>query len=201
MKGYPKNIKISNYHNGGARYFHYTGSADQQHTEEEVQRGGTQRRDCHGQQGTRRGQYQEGLTAAQRQTATYRRDYSCWYGRIQVTLSDIQENEEEEAPLKSVFMLCVLPLADQAENLQNFTSFCRTVIKVQEISGKAQLKAWKMKKPTPYLVSIIPRGNFGETAGFLQSELLAPAARSAAQFLEQERKELEEVSRSNIEHF
>ena len=40
-------------------------------------------------------------------------------------------------------MLFKLPLADQGENLANFTSFCRTIIEVQEISGKAQFKAWK----------------------------------------------------------
>ena len=45
--------------------------------------------------------------------------------------------------MKFVFMLFTLPLADQVENLQNFTSFCRTIIEVQEKSGKAQFKAWK----------------------------------------------------------
>ena len=45
--------------------------------------------------------------------------------------------------MKFVFILFMLPLADQGENLQNFTSFCRTIIEVQEISGKAQFKAWK----------------------------------------------------------
>ena len=45
--------------------------------------------------------------------------------------------------MKFVSMLFMLPLADQGENLQNFTSFCRTIIEVQEISGKAQFKAWK----------------------------------------------------------
>ena len=58
-----------------------------------------------------------------------------------------------------------------------------------------------MEKPTPYLDSIIPRWNFGETAGLLRSEMLAPPARSAGQFWEPERKELEEVLRSNIEQF
>ena len=50
--------------------------------------------------------------------------------------------------MKSVFMLCMLPLADQVENLQNFTSFCRTIIEVQELSGKAQFKPWK----SPHLI-------------------------------------------------
>ena len=36
-----------------------------------------------------------------------------------------------------------------------------------------------MEKPTPYLDSIIPLGNFGGTAGLLRSEMLAPQARSA----------------------
>ena len=45
--------------------------------------------------------------------------------------------------MKSVFMLFMLPLADQGENLQNFTSFCRAIIEVREISRKAQFKAWK----------------------------------------------------------
>ena len=50
--------------------------------------------------------------------------------------------------MKFVFMLFMLPLADQGENVQNFTSFCRTIIEVQEISRKAQLKAWK----NPHLI-------------------------------------------------
>ena len=45
--------------------------------------------------------------------------------------------------MKSVLMLLMLPLADQGENLQNFTSFCRTIIEVENISGKVQFKAWK----------------------------------------------------------
>ena len=45
--------------------------------------------------------------------------------------------------MKSVFMLLMLPLADQGENLQNFTSYCRTIIEVQDISRKVQFKAWK----------------------------------------------------------
>ena len=45
-------------------------------------------------------------------------------------------------------MIFKLPLADQGENLANFTSFCRTIIEVQEISGKAQFKAWK----SPHLI-------------------------------------------------
>ena len=45
--------------------------------------------------------------------------------------------------MKSVLILLMRPLADQGENLQNFTSFCRTVIEVQNISGNVQLKAWK----------------------------------------------------------
>ena len=40
-------------------------------------------------------------------------------------------------------MLLMRPLADQGETLQNFTSFCRTIIEVQNISGKVQFKAWK----------------------------------------------------------
>ena len=50
--------------------------------------------------------------------------------------------------MKSVLMLLMLPLADQGENLQNFTSFCRTIIEVQDISGKNQFKAWK----SPHLI-------------------------------------------------
>ena len=50
--------------------------------------------------------------------------------------------------MKSVFMLFMLPLADQGENLQEFTSFCRTIIEVQEISGNPQFKAWK----SPHLI-------------------------------------------------
>ena len=50
--------------------------------------------------------------------------------------------------MKSVLMLLMLPLADQRENLQNFTSFCRTIIEVQNISGKVQFKAWK----SPHLI-------------------------------------------------
>ena len=45
--------------------------------------------------------------------------------------------------MKSVLILLMRPLADQGENLQNFTSFCRTIIEVQNISGKVQFKAWK----------------------------------------------------------
>ena len=45
--------------------------------------------------------------------------------------------------MKSVLILLMGPLADQGENLQNFTSFCRTIIDVQNISGKVQFKAWK----------------------------------------------------------
>ena len=40
-------------------------------------------------------------------------------------------------------MLLMLPPADQGENLQNVTSFCRTIIEVHNISGKVQFKAWK----------------------------------------------------------
>ena len=36
------------------------------------------------------------LTAARRQTATYRGAYSWWYGRRLVTLIDYQETEEEK---------------------------------------------------------------------------------------------------------
>ena len=50
--------------------------------------------------------------------------------------------------MKSVFMLFMLPVKDQGENLQNFISFCRTIIEVQERSGKAQFKAWK----SPHLI-------------------------------------------------
>ena len=50
--------------------------------------------------------------------------------------------------MKFVSMLFMLPLADQGENLQNFTSFCRTIIEVQDISGKVQFKAWK----SPHLI-------------------------------------------------
>ena len=50
--------------------------------------------------------------------------------------------------MKSVLMLLMLPLADQGENLQNFTSFCRTIIEFQNISGKVQFKAWK----SPHLI-------------------------------------------------
>ena len=45
--------------------------------------------------------------------------------------------------MKSVLMLLMLTLADQGENLQNFTSFCRRIIEVQNISRKVQFKAWK----------------------------------------------------------
>ena len=45
--------------------------------------------------------------------------------------------------MKSVNILLMRPLADQRENLQNFTSFCKTIIEVQNISGKIQFKAWK----------------------------------------------------------
>ena len=101
--------------------------------------------------------------------------------------------------MKSVFMLLMLPLADQGENLQNFTSFCRTIIEVQDISRKVQFKAWK--SPHLILAPLFLVGIFGGTAGFLRSEPLAPPARSAAHFWEPERKELEEVSMSNIEQF
>ena len=47
-----------------------------------------------------------------------------------------------------VFMLFMLPLVDQVENLQNVTSFCRAIIEVQEISGKAEFKAWN----SPHLI-------------------------------------------------
>ena len=50
--------------------------------------------------------------------------------------------------MKSVVMLLTLPLADQGENLPNFTSFCRTIIEVQNISGRVQFKAWK----SPHLI-------------------------------------------------
>ena len=50
--------------------------------------------------------------------------------------------------MQSVFVLFMLSLADQGKDLQNFTSFCRTIIEVQEISGKAQLEAWK----SPHLI-------------------------------------------------
>ena len=50
--------------------------------------------------------------------------------------------------MKSVSMLFMLPLAEQAEILQNFTSFCRTIMEVQEKSGKAQFKAWR----NPHLI-------------------------------------------------
>ena len=63
-----------------------------------MQRGGTQRRDGHRQRGTRRGQYQEDLTAARRQTATYRRAYSWWYGRTLLIMIEVQETEREVAP-------------------------------------------------------------------------------------------------------
>ena len=56
--------------------------------------------------------------------------------------------------MKSVFMLLVLPLADQVENLQNVTSFCKTMIEVQEISGKAQFKAPKSPQPLPALCAL-----------------------------------------------
>ena len=59
--------------------------------------------------------------------------------------------------MKSVLILLMRPLADQGENLQNFTSFCRTIIEVQNISGRAQFKAWKRPHPiwTPlFLVGI-----------------------------------------------
>ena len=45
--------------------------------------------------------------------------------------------------MTSVLMLLMLPLADQAENLQNFTSFRRTIIEFQDISGKVQFQARK----------------------------------------------------------
>ena len=45
--------------------------------------------------------------------------------------------------MKSVTILLMCPLADQGENLQNFTSFCKTIIEVQNISRKVQFKAWK----------------------------------------------------------
>ena len=45
--------------------------------------------------------------------------------------------------MKSVFMLLMLPLADQGESLQTFNPFCRTIIEVQDISRKIQFKAWK----------------------------------------------------------
>ena len=45
--------------------------------------------------------------------------------------------------MKSVPMLLMLPLADQGENLQKFTSFCRTIIEVQNIYSKVHFKAWK----------------------------------------------------------
>ena len=98
--------------------------------------------------------------------------------------------------MKSVFMLFMLPLADQGENLQNFTSICRTSIEVEEKSGKAQFKARK----SPHLIWP-PLFLVGISKGLPASELLAPPARSAAQFWEPERKELEEVSRSNITKF
>ena len=50
--------------------------------------------------------------------------------------------------MKSVPMLLMLPLADQGKNLQYFTSFCRTIIQVQNISRKDQFKAWK----SPHLI-------------------------------------------------
>ena len=50
--------------------------------------------------------------------------------------------------MKSLLMLLMLPLADQVENRQNFTSFCRTIIEVKNISGKVQFKAWK----SPHLI-------------------------------------------------
>ena len=59
--------------------------------------------------------------------------------------------------MKSVLVLLMRPLADQGENLQNFTSFCRTIIEVQNISGKIQFKPWKSPHPiwTPlFLVGI-----------------------------------------------
>ena len=50
--------------------------------------------------------------------------------------------------MKTVLMLLMLPLADQGENLQNFTSFCRTISEVQNVSGKVWFKAWK----SPHLI-------------------------------------------------
>ena len=100
--------------------------------------------------------------------------------------------------MKFVSMLFILPLADQSEKLQNFTLFCRTIIEVQEISGKVQFKAWK----SPHLIwSPLFLVGMSEGLPFLSSEPLAPPAGSAAQFWEPEGKELEEVSRSNIEQF
>ena len=52
--------------------------------------------------------------------------------------------------MKSVLILLMRPVADEGENLQNFTSFCRTIIEVQNISGKVQFKAWKR----PHLIWI-----------------------------------------------
>ena len=45
--------------------------------------------------------------------------------------------------LKPVNIRLMRPLADQGENLQNFTSLCKTIIEVQNISGNVHFKAWK----------------------------------------------------------
>ena len=62
--------------------------------------------------------------------------------------------------MRSVNILLMRPLADQGENLQNFTSFCKTIIEVQNISGKVQIKA--CKRPhliwTPFFLVGISEG-------------------------------------------
>ena len=63
------------------------------------------------------------------------------------------------------------------------------------------MRRLSMTECTYLPTSIIPRGNFRGTAGPPRSETLAPPARSAGQFWEPERKELEAVLRSNIEQF
>ena len=45
--------------------------------------------------------------------------------------------------MTSVLMLFMLPAEDQGENLHNFTSFCGTIIEVQDISGKDSLRHGK----------------------------------------------------------
>ena len=104
-----------------------------------------------------------------------------------------------KSTLKSVFMPFMLPLADQGENLQNVTSFCRTIIELQDISGKVQFKACN----SPHLIWS-PLFLVGISEGLPVFCALSRSRRQQGQkhnFGNQRKKKLEEVSSPNIEQF
>ena len=93
----------------------------------------------------------------------------------------------------------MLPLADQVENLQNFTLFCRTIIEVQKISRKARFEAWKVFHTLFGLY--YSSWEFRRDCRLPALGVARVASKVSRTIWGPERKELEEVSRSNIEQF